>query len=95
MQIHLLTQFDSPGFFVSRFSFRIVCIDDDTKSNRIPFSFSDIVEDDRSATHYFQPKRVGIRNYKPKILLDEPILRSTSTASLTAGADHNELDVWV
>lgn len=61
--------------------------------------FKYIVEDDhRNTTLHFQPARNGIRNYTPKILVEQTTPRTppTSTsASSTSSNEQEDIDIWI
>lgn len=56
-------------------------------------TYLDIVEEDRTAKQQFQPKRIGIRNYTPKILLDQ--LPSVASSTSSSSIEQDEVDVWI
>lgn len=61
-------------------------------------TYLDIIEEDRNAKRNFPTARSGIRNYTPKILLDEnpPYTSSGSgTSSASSSSSEQDLDVWV
>lgn len=61
-------------------------------------SYSDIVEEDRTTKAQFKPARNGIRNYTPKILVEQTTpasSTSTSSTSSTSSNDHEDIDIWI
>lgn len=58
-------------------------------------SYLDIVEEDRNAAIHFQPARNGIRNYTPKILLEQSTPPASTSASSTSSNEQEDIDIWI
>lgn len=62
-------------------------------------TYLDIIEEERTTqgVHFHQPKRSGIRNYTPKILLDQlpPPPATTLSSSSTSSIEQDDVDVWI
>lgn len=61
-------------------------------------TYLDIIEEERTTqAHFHQPKRSGIRNYTPKILLDQlpPPPATTLSSSSTSSIEQDDVDVWI
>lgn len=52
------------------------------------------MEEDRTASLHIQPVKNGIRNYTPKILLEQTTPNSTS-ASSTSSNEQEDIDIWI
>lgn len=52
-------------------------------------------ETDRSEPLQFRPAKNGIRNYTPKILLEQSTSTTSESASSTSSNEHEDIDIWI
>lgn len=52
-------------------------------------------EPDRTVPLHFRPAKNGIRNYTPKILLDQSTPTTSTSASSTSSNEPEDIDIWI